>query len=83
MKVNIEIDMTPDEARKVMGLPDVSKIQDKIALEMQKRIMASLDSHDPGALLKAWLPSGFEPFQKLWESAGHSAARKDQSKPSR
>lgn len=77
MKVNIEIDMTPEEARKMMGLPDVSKIQEKIAVEMQKRAMAALEAHDPQALLKAWMPGGFEPFQKFWENA---AAKKDQPK---
>ncbi len=77
MKVNIEVDMTPEEARKMMGLPDVSKIQEKIATEMQKRAMAALETYDPQALLKAWMPGGFEPFQKLWEVA---ASKKDQSK---
>lgn len=30
MKVNIELDMTPEEARKLMGLPDITKLQDKM-----------------------------------------------------
>jgi hypothetical protein len=38
MKANVEIDMTPGEARKVMGLPDVNKMQENIAAEMQKRV---------------------------------------------
>ncbi len=28
MKVNVEIDCTPDEARRFMGLPDVAKAND-------------------------------------------------------
>lgn len=80
MKVNIEIDMTPEEARKVMGLPDVGKLQEKIVAEMQKRAMAALDANDPQALLKAWMP---EPFQKLWEAAGQRARSGNQTKSSR
>ena len=80
MKVNIEIDMTPEEARKVMGLPDVSKMQEKVAAEMQKRVMAALDGNDPQALLKAWMPGGFEPLQKLWQAAGQRAGRGNQAK---
>ena len=83
MKVNIEIDMTPEEARKVMGLPDVSKLQEKIVAEMQKRALAALDANDPQGLLKAWMPGGFEPFQKLWEAAGQRARSGNQGKSSR
>ena len=36
MKLNIEIDLSPDEARRVMGLPDVTKMQETIAAEMEK-----------------------------------------------
>ena len=31
MKVHIEIDMTPEEARAFMGLPDVAPLQQKMA----------------------------------------------------
>ncbi len=82
MKVNIEIDMTPEEARKVMGLPDVSSLQEAFVAKMQKRMMAALDGSDPQAFLKAWMPlGGFDQFQKfLWEGAKHATdPKKDQS----
>ncbi len=73
MKVNIEIDMTPDEARKMMGLPDISGLQKRMLDEMEQRMKAAVDTSDPEAMLKAWLPlaaPGFEQFQKfLWDSA--------------
>lgn len=82
MKINVEMDMTPEEARKLMGLPDVSKMQEKIMAEMQKRISTALDTSDPEAMLKAWMPlagQGFEQFQKLlWEGARRATgAKKD------
>jgi hypothetical protein len=85
MKVNIEIDMTPEEARKVMGLPDLSKMQEKVVAELQKRITASLDLNDPQAMLKAWMPlGGLEQFQQfLWDSAKHAVAKKDAPKSAR
>ncbi|MDE2135527.1 MAG: hypothetical protein KGM97_01670 [Alphaproteobacteria bacterium] len=82
MKVNVEIDMTPEEARKVMGLPDVSTLQEAFVAKMQKRMMAALDGCDPQALLKAWMPQGgFDQFQKfLWEGAKRAAdPKKDRS----
>jgi len=73
MKVNIEIDMTPDEARKMMGLPDISGLQKRMLDEMEQRMKVAVDTSDPEAMLKAWLPlaaPGFEQFQKfLWDSA--------------
>ena len=92
MKVNIEIDMTPEEARRLMGLPDVSAFQTAMAEEMERRMKAALDTSDPEAMMKAWMPGlqGFEQFQKLlWDSAKRAAggagdpAKTSESKPSR
>lgn len=73
MKMHIEIDMTPDEARKFLGLPDVTKLQDKMLAEIEKRMKAAVDVNDPEAMLKAWMPlggQGFDQFQRfMFDSA--------------
>jgi hypothetical protein len=77
MKINIELDMTPEEARRLMGLPDVTALQGQMLEEMRKRMKAAMDAADPQALLKAWMPLGaqsFEQFQKfLWDNAAKAA----------
>ncbi len=88
MKVHVEVDMTPDEARRVMGLPDVAKLQDEMMREMQRRVKAALDTSDPEAMMRAWLPlggQGFEQFQRfLWDSAKRAAgATAKATKPER
>lgn len=90
MKVNIEVDMTPEEARKLMGLPDVSAFQESMVVEMERRMKAALDTSDPEAMLKAWMPMaapGFEQFQRfLWNSAKRATgetAKKPSAKPPR
>ena len=85
MKMNIEIDMTPDEARRFLGLPDVTKVQDKMMAEIEKRMKAAIDVNDPEAMLKAWMPlggQGFEQFQRfMFDSARRAAGvRKDTDK---
>jgi len=87
MKMNIEIDMTPDEARRFLGLPDVSKAQDKMMAEIEKRMKAAIDVNDPEAMLRAWMPlggQGFEQFQRfMFDSARRAASgstRKDPDK---
>ncbi len=74
MKVTIEMDMTPQEARAFMGLPDVQPIQNKMMEEMQQRMRAAFDAGDPEGMMKAWMPLGgaeaFGKFQKMmWDSA--------------
>ena len=87
MKMHIEIDMTPDEARKFLGLPDVTKLQDKMLAEMEKRMKAAVDVNDPEAMLKAWMPlggQGFEQFQRFMFDSARCAtgasARKEADK---
>jgi hypothetical protein len=69
MKLNIEIDLTPEEARHVMGLPDVTKMQERIAAEMEKRMLDAIKTaSDPEALLKNWFSwgsQGLEQFQRF------------------
>lgn len=77
MKVNIQVDMTPEEARKMMGLPDVSGLQKKMLEEMEKRMKAALDTSDPEAMIRAWMPGiqGLEQFQRfLWDSARNAVS---------
>ena len=41
MKITVDIDCTPEEARQLMGLPDVADAQRAVVGEMKKRILAS------------------------------------------
>jgi hypothetical protein len=84
MKVHVEMDMTPEEARAFLGLPDVAPLQRQMVEEMQNRMKAAMDAGDPEAMMKAWIPflsgggvNAFEQFQKfLWDSARLAAGGK-------
>lgn len=78
MKIKIDIDCTPAEARAFLGLPDVGPIQETLMKEAETRMMAALKSMDAEAMLKAWMPGGFESLEKIqkafWEGlAGKKA----------
>jgi hypothetical protein len=85
MKMNIQIDMTPEEARKFLGLPDVSKAQERMMAEVEKRMKAAVDVNDPEAMLRAWMPlggQGFEQFQRfLFDSARRAAGGVPKKEP--
>jgi len=76
MKITVDIDCTPDEARHFLGLPDVKPMQDAMMQEIQERMRANLQAMDPETMLKTWLPAGIqgmEQMQKMFWSQMASA----------
>ena len=72
MKVTIEVDCTPQEARAALGLPDVSALNEKLVDEMQARMSANMSALAPEELMKNWLAFGGaaqEQFAKLMAAA--------------
>jgi hypothetical protein len=58
MKITIDVDCTPEEARAFLGLPDVGPLQARMMKEVEDRMAAALKSMDPQEMLKAWFPGG-------------------------
>ena len=58
MKVNIEIECTPAEARQFFGLPNVEPMQAAVMQQLEKRMLADIDRFSPEALMTSWLPVG-------------------------
>jgi len=81
MKMTIEIDCTPEEARTFLGLPDVSGLNEKMVDEMQARMTENMARLSPDELIKSWSAFGAgaqEQFRKLLTQAvdiGMSATR--------
>ncbi|MEO1039053.1 MAG: DUF6489 family protein [Pseudomonadota bacterium] len=73
MKVNINIDCTPVEARSFFGLPDVTPLNDQLVEEMKSRMSANLDALEPEALMRSWMSMGGE-WQKQFMSMMNTAA---------
>jgi len=58
MKVNIDIECTPEEARSFLGLPDVSQFNETMMKEMVRRAEANMDQMDPEVLMRQWSAFG-------------------------
>ena len=72
MKVTVDIDCTPAEARAFLGLPDVTPLNDAMVAEMQERMKANVAAMQPEELMKTWTSFGLqaqEQFRKLMEAA--------------
>jgi len=83
MKVNIEIDCTPEEARSFMGLPDVGKAND-IYVDMMSKAMKGVSSPDQlqdyARQLAPMGQAGFKLFQGFMEGAQANMASKGSGK---
>ena len=80
MKVTVDIDCSPDEARRFLGLPDVAPMQEMILEHMQSQIMKASTAMDPDTIFKTVFPMGTEAlsgFQKMfWEQfTGKSSSK--------
>ena len=67
MKITIDIDCTPQEARGFFGLPNVEPMQDALVAQLQARLEKYLDATDPQTLMQTWLPSGLKGFGQVQE----------------
>ena len=73
MKVNIEVDMTPAEARAFLGLPDVTPLNERLVQEVQNRIDANVAMLQPEELLKSWMSFGGQAQEQFFKLMGAAA----------
>lgn len=74
MKVEFEIECTPEEARKFLGLPDVIPMQQALMKQLQDKMAENIRSLDPESLAKTWVPltmQSYTDMQKMfWSQLG-------------
>lgn len=78
MKISVDVDCTPEEARSFLGLPDVRPMQEALMKQIQDQMSANLSAVDPETMLKVWLPAGvhgMEQLQKMFWSQFASGGR--------
>ncbi len=65
MKITFDIDCTPEEARRFLGLPDVKPMQQAMMQEVEERMKANLAAMDPETMVNTWLPAGIQGFEQM------------------
>lgn len=68
MKITVDVDCTPEEARAFLGLPDVKPMQEALMREMQDRLSANLTAMQPDELLRTWLPANFKGYEQMMDA---------------
>jgi len=68
MKVTVNFDMTPIEARLLMGLPDVQPMQEAAMSIVEKKMKEQMEKFSAEGLLDTWLRGGPELFKTMMTS---------------
>jgi len=80
MNVKIDIDMSPEELRRLLGLPDVEPIQREMMEKLRKHMVEGINEYDPIKLLQPYLTgtlASWDLVQKLISIAGKSKGTRE------
>ena len=76
MKMNVEVDCTPEEARRFLGLPDVSRANDLYVDSLVQAMKGAGSLDQVQDLIKGFAPMGeigLRMFQQIMESGANAA----------
>ncbi|MFA6279532.1 MAG: DUF6489 family protein [Bdellovibrionales bacterium] len=65
MKVTVNVECTPEEARTFLGLPDVQPMQAALMKEIEERMRDNIRAMTPEAAVQTWLPAGMQGAENL------------------
>lgn len=76
MKVTVDVDISPEEVRKLFGLPDVEAFQRQMMDDIRERMTAGVDGYDPIKLFQPYLAgtmASWDMFQKMFANVSAAA----------
>ena len=65
MKVTVDVDCTPEEARRFLGLPDLTPVHRAYVEKMTKAVSDGVTPESLGEMMKSWGPMS-EAGMGLW-----------------
>ena len=68
MKINIEVDITPEEFRALMGWPDIQGLQNDVIAQFREKMAENAQGYDPLTLMAPYLgqsADALQAFQKM------------------
>ena len=81
MKINVEFELTPEEFRRALGLPDVAALQEELLAKMRERIEQGLTEYDPVKLMEPFVTGNLksvEAFQKMfWDAMTQAKPKRE------
>jgi hypothetical protein len=75
MKITMEVDCTPEEARRFFGLPDLAPLQEEALAVLRSRVAEAAAATAPEALARLWMPFLPQVPEAFLRALGGAAAR--------
>ncbi|KTF69677.1 DUF6489 family protein [Sphingomonas sp. HT-1] len=75
MKINVEVECTPEEARRAMGLPDLTPVHDRYVSLMVQAIENHGTPEGFETMMRNWAPMG-EAGMNFWRGLFDAATKK-------
>lgn len=67
MKITVDVDCTPEEARRFLGLPDLTPVHAAYVERMTKAVSEGLTPDAVGEMMKTWGPMS-DAGMTMWRS---------------
>jgi hypothetical protein len=61
----MNVECTPEEARKFFGLPEVAPMQDRLMAELEERMSENIRTLDPETFIRTWMPATIQSWQEM------------------
>lgn len=74
MKINVEVECTPEEARRAMGLPDLAPVHERYVQLMVQAVEKQGTPEAIEALIRNWTPMG-EAGMNFWRTMFESGTK--------
>jgi len=55
VKITVNVDCTPLEAREFLGLPNIQPMQEKVMKQMEENLLSGIAGMSPDAILRNWM----------------------------
>lgn len=68
MKITVDVDCTPGEAREFLGLPDIKPLQAEFIAMMKDKISSGLSGEDMEKMFDLWAVPGMKQAGKNMEA---------------
>jgi hypothetical protein len=69
MNIRVDLDITPEEVRRLMGWPDVQGFQEELLSKMREQMENGVEGYDPQTLMRPFMNNAFasmDAFQKMF-----------------
>lgn len=65
MKITVEIEITPEEMRELLGWPNIKEFQQELMDKIHDQMQAGADGYDPASLMQPFISQSFDSINNL------------------